>query len=84
MKLFLQKNAKFSNAGGSAPRSTKQPPPLQISGYAPGYGYRPLQDFLEKIPFLINTIWIIFRTFLEPFEITKILRFENQLKKLNW
>ena len=35
MKLFLQKNAKFSSAGGSAPRPTTQPP-LRISGYAPG------------------------------------------------
>ena len=26
MKLFLQKNAKFSCAGGSAPRPPKQPP----------------------------------------------------------
>ena len=26
MKLFLQKNAKFSSAGGSAPRPHKQPP----------------------------------------------------------
>ena len=26
MKLFLQKNAKFSSAGGSAPRPPKQPP----------------------------------------------------------
>ena len=37
MKLFLQKNAKFSSAGGSAPRPPKQPPPLRISGYAPGW-----------------------------------------------
>ena len=51
MKLFLQKNAKISSAGGfaprphwplaaggSAPRPPKYPPPpppLQISGYAP-------------------------------------------------
>ena len=28
-----------------------------------------------------NAIWIIFSTFLEPFEITKFLRFESQLKK---
>ena len=26
MKLFLQKNAKFSSAGGSAPRLPEQPP----------------------------------------------------------
>ena len=26
MKLFLQKNAKFSSAGGSAPRPLQQPP----------------------------------------------------------
>ena len=36
MKLFLQKNAKFSSAGGSGPRPPKQPPPLHIPGYAPG------------------------------------------------
>ena len=34
IKSFLQKNAKFSSAGKSAPRPPKQPP-LQISGYAP-------------------------------------------------
>ena len=28
MKLFLQKNAKFSNAEGSTPRHPKQPPPI--------------------------------------------------------
>ena len=33
--LFLQKNAKFSSAGGSAPRPPKKPPPLRISNYAP-------------------------------------------------
>ena len=31
-----------------------------------------------------NSIWIIFCTFLEPFEITKFLRFESQLKKSNF
>ena len=45
MKLFLQKNAKFSNAGGftptprasgEAPRPPNSPP-LRISCYAPGY-----------------------------------------------
>ena len=36
MKLFMKKNAKFSSAGGSAPRPPKQPPPLRISVYAPG------------------------------------------------
>ena len=35
MKLFLQKNAKFSSAGGKAPRPPKQPSPLRISSYAP-------------------------------------------------
>ena len=48
MKLFLQKNAKFSSAGGFAPRpplasggwglrpqTPKTAPPLRISGYAP-------------------------------------------------
>ena len=37
MKLFLQKNAKFSRAGGYAPRPPKQPSPLRISGYAPDF-----------------------------------------------
>ena len=49
IKLFLQKNAKFSSAGGKAPipplasggwglraqNPNTAPPPLQISGYAP-------------------------------------------------
>ena len=35
IKLFLKKNAKFSNAGGSAPRPLKQSPPIANSGYAP-------------------------------------------------
>ena len=34
MKLFLPKNAKFSSAGGCAPKHPP-PPPLRISGYAP-------------------------------------------------
>ena len=34
MKLFLQKNAKFLSAGGSA-SSPQNSPPLRISGYAP-------------------------------------------------
>ena len=33
IKLFLQKNAKFLSAGGSA----KTAAPLRISGYVPGY-----------------------------------------------
>ena len=49
MKLFLQKNAKFSSAGGFAPKpplasagwglrlqTPQTAPPLQISGSAPG------------------------------------------------
>ena len=32
----MQKNAKFLSAGGSAPRPSKQPSPLRISGYSPG------------------------------------------------
>ena len=35
MKLFLQKNAKFLSAGGSALRPQNSPPPLRISGYGP-------------------------------------------------
>ena len=50
MKLFFKKNAKFSSAGGFAPRpplasgcsglrpqTPKTALPLRISGYAPGY-----------------------------------------------
>ena len=36
--------------------------------------------FLEKNGYF-NAIWITFRTFLEPFERTKLLRFEIQLNK---
>ena len=35
IKLILKKNAKFSSAGGYAPRPPKQPPQLRISGYVP-------------------------------------------------
>ena len=46
----------------------------------------PLGDFLdfffEKNSYF-NAIWITFRTFLEPFKITKSLRTESQLKQLN-
>ena len=35
IKLFLKKNAKFSYAGGSAPRPPKQHQQLRISGYVP-------------------------------------------------
>ena len=38
IKLFLQKNAKFSSSGGSAPWISKTVSPLQISGYAHGLG----------------------------------------------
>ena len=38
--------------------------------------------FCEKKNYF-NAIWITSRTFLEPFEITKVLRFEIQLKKSN-
>ena len=38
-------------------------------------------DFLEKNNHF-NAIWIKFRTFLEPFERTELLKFERQLK--NW
>ena len=37
IKLFLQKNAKFLSAGGSAPRPPKTAAPLRICGYVPGY-----------------------------------------------
>ena len=36
--------------------------------------------FLEKNGYF-NAIWITFRTFSEPFERTKFLRFESQLNK---
>ena len=31
-----------------------------------------------------DTIWIIFLTFLEPFEMAKFLTFESQFEKSNW
>ena len=39
--------------------------------------------FLKKKSYF-NTIWITFRTCLEPFGRTKFLKFESQLKKSNW
>ena len=52
MKLFLQKNAKFSSAGGSDPQNS--PPPLRISGYAPAgitlcYKTFALREVLVKV-----------------------------------
>ena len=47
MKLFLQKNAKFSSAGGSAPRPPNSPP-LRISGYAPGNTASAIIDLATK------------------------------------
>ena len=38
-------------------------------------------EFLEKNGYL-NAIWITFRTFSEPFERTKFLRFESQLNTI--
>ena len=32
---------------------------------------------------LRNPIWITFRTFLVPFEVTKLLQFTSQFKELN-
>ena len=55
MKLFLQKNAKFTSAGGSAPRPPRQAPPLRLPGYAPGMvavsfdDYKERQEFFEKL-----------------------------------
>ena len=34
-------------------------------------------NFFQKNNYF-NTIWITFRTFLQPFKITKFLRIENQ------
>ena len=54
MKLFLQKNAKFSSAGGSAPKPPKQPPSLRISGYAPDCNlYLQILRFAQKWNFFI-------------------------------
>ena len=39
IKLFLQNNAKFLSAGGSAPRPKNSLPPLQIPAYVPGLLY---------------------------------------------
>ena len=49
MKLFLQKNAKFLSAGGSAPRPPQTAPPLRISGYAPGRLTARSTGFLQKV-----------------------------------
>ena len=51
-----------------------------------GWGLRPSRQaifviFRQKIVF--KAIWITFCTFLEPYEITKLLRFESHLKELN-
>ena len=40
--------------------------------------------FFWKKNSFFNAIWIIFRTFLEAFKITKFLRNESQLKQSNW
>ena len=42
-----------------------------------------LQCFGKNNYFNVNAIWITFRTFLEPFERTTLLRFESQLKSCN-
>ena len=39
--------------------------------------------FLQKKSYF-NAIWITFRTFLEPFKMTKSLRIESQLKQSSW
>ena len=39
------------------------------------------RDFLEKSHF--NAIWIIIRTFLEPFERTNLLRFKSHFKRIS-
>ena len=48
IKLFLQKNAKFLSAEGSAPRPPKTAPPLRISGYVPGYNTSEFLRFCAK------------------------------------
>ena len=46
-------------AGGSAPRPPKQPPPLRISGYAPGYYY----VFEEKTSLFITKLDLLYFVF---------------------
>ena len=46
---------------------------------------QPLIDFCafsEKIA-ILNAIWITFRTFLDPFEKTKLLKLDSHYKQLN-
>ena len=57
MKLFLQKNAKFLNAGVSAPRLPKQ----RISGYTPASSkhvdlFRTVKDLRDLRPSTLNLL----------------------------
>ena len=54
IKSFLQKNAKFSSAGGSAPQTTKTAPLLRISGYAP------VQIYSNNSTLLVDVLMLIF------------------------
>ena len=69
MKLFLQKNAKFSSAGGSAPKppasggweqrpQTPKQLRLRISGYAPGIAPPLIPEFI--IYLLIKPMFGVF------------------------
>ena len=57
--------------------SSQPPEDMEVWGQSQRLG-----DFLffEKNSYF-NAIWITFRSFLKPFERTKFLRFESQLKK---
>ena len=66
---------------GKRSEQTSVPETFDIQGCegeAPGR----FASFLKKNSYF-SAIWITFRTCLEPFETTKFLRFESQLKKLN-
>ena len=60
-------------------KATSRPRPWESGGEAPSR-WAIFEKFLEKNGYC-NAIRITFRTFSEPFERTKFLRFESQLKK---
>ena len=64
---------------GAWERSHQPPEAMGVWGEAPSR-WAIFCKFLEKNG-CFNAIWITFRTFSEPFERTKFLRFKNLLKK---
>ena len=56
---------------------------MQLERITNGGRSRRFLSFFEKKNSLFNAIWIIFYTFLEPFEKTKWLKFGSHTKELN-